>query len=179
MNGNKLFGRSLVVGGTGMLESATRFVACNSSQTTIGSRNPDKLAKEIGAHGLKLDWLAPNDQTIAALSKLPEFDLLISWIHDEAIWIVEHLENRLNDKGRSIRIHGCASRDPEILIKRNAPGSSQISRQTIILGWVNDPQGQRWLLDEEISTAVIEGVKHPRRKQITAGTVEGVLSLEL
>jgi len=179
VNHKRRFGMSLVVGGTGMLDMATRYIARNSTETTIGSRNPDKLADTLNADALKLDWLAPHDEIIAILSGLPNFDLLISWIHDEAIWIVEHLENKLNDEGRSIRIHGCASRDLQILKKRNPVYYRPVYRQTVILGWVNGQHGQRWLSDEEISAAVIEAADQRDRCLITAGTIEGVLSLEL
>ncbi len=162
-----------------MLDKATRYIAKNSSETTVVSRNPDKLANDIDGIALKLDWLASRDKTIETISKLPDFDLLISWIHDEAIWLVEHLENKVKDDGRSIRIHGCASRDQQILNKRNPVHPRKVNRQTVILGWINERQGQRWLLDKEISAAVIEAVDHRERRSIIVGTIEGELSLDL
>ena len=59
------------------------------------------------------------------------------------------------------------------MARRNPNPRSDVRRQTVILGWVFDINGQRWLTNDEISQAAVEAVEHPELKIIVAGTVEG------
>jgi hypothetical protein len=164
-------GTVLITGGTGMLAKATRFVAPLASGLTLGSRNPQKAALDLGASHLVLDW-ANRGLTLANLAKQGQVDLLISWLHDDGIWLVEHLEAKLKPQGRSIRIHGADSRDPAILAKRDPNPRPNVNRQTVILGWVNQTEGRRWLTNDEISDAVIAAVAEPERQVVVAGTLD-------
>ena len=161
----------LIIGGTGMLAKASKYVATIAKTVTLASRHPQTLANEIGTTPLILDW-NNQKQTLANISTLPTVELVISWLHDDGLWLVKHLENKLKPDGRSIRIHGSASLDPEILARQDPPPRQDIHRQVIVLGWVNSVNGRRWLSNEEISDAVIDAVEIPTQKIIIAGTVE-------
>ncbi len=144
-----------------MLANASKYGATIATTVTLAARNPKKLASEIGATPLMLDW-NNHDQTLADLSSLPSFDLIISWLHNDGLWLVEHLENKLKPNGRSIRIHGSASLDPEVLASQDPPPRQDIQRQVIVLGWAEGKSGKRWLTNEEISDTVIATIKHPK-----------------
>lgn len=165
------FGNTLIIGGTGMLVGASRFLAARSDAITLGARSPIALAQELDGEALNIDWSDPELAT-PLLQHLPEFDLVVSWLHKDGIWMVEHLESKLKAGGRSIRVHGSASKDPTQMGNRN-PGSRQdINRQTVILGWVNEPAGRRWLMNAEISGGVIEAVRNPSKQIIMVGSLD-------
>ncbi len=154
-----------------MLAKATNFVALSASDLTLGSRTPEKAAQDIGAHPLVLDW-AKRDLTLANLANLGQIDMLISWLHDDGIWLAEHLEAKIKPQGRSIRIHGADSRDPAVLAKRDPNPRPDVCRQTVILGWVNQTEGRRWLSNDEISDAVIAAVMEPEQQIGVAGVLD-------
>jgi hypothetical protein len=169
---DQLLGDVMIVGGTGMLAQATEHVAPLSNRLTLGTRQPGELAKKLKAIPLHLNW-KERDKTLSSLSAHPKVDLLISWLHDDGVWLAEYLEEKLVSGGRSIRVHGALSRDPKVMARRNPNPRSDVRRQTVILGWVFDIDGQRWLTNDEISQAVVEAVERPELKMIVAGTVEG------
>lgn len=77
----------------------------------------------------------------------------------------------LAEVSRSIRVHGSDSKGPKQIANRN-PGSRQdINRQTVILDWVNEPAGRRWLSNTEISGGVIEAVRNPFEQIIVVGSL--------
>ena len=104
MTGNA-HGHVLIIGGSGMLARASRYIAADAGKLTLGSRNPGALAGELGAVPLVLDWTDPA-MTRAALKTVAPVDLLVSWLHDGGIWLAELAEAKLKPQGRSIRIHG-------------------------------------------------------------------------
>ena len=154
-----------------MLAEASRHVSSISQSVTLAARNPEKLAREIQAKPLVMDW-SRQDETLAALSDINTVGLVLSWLHNDGLWLVEHLESKIIAGGRSILVHGSAARDPAILAKQAPPLRPDIQRQDVILGWVNLPNGRRWLSNEEISNAVIEAVDMPAQKVFIAGTVD-------
>ncbi len=165
----------LFVGGTGMLAPAARWIAARSPRMHLAARHPEPLATAIGARPLVLDWhdrAAGPSRLQALIAEPPE--LLISWLHDDAIWIAAVLEALLPADGRSIRVHGARSADPEVLRSRDPDPRADLRRQTVILGWRPDPAGEggrRWLTDDEISGGVIEAVLSPAASRIVVGEV--------
>ena len=53
-------GEVLLVGGTGMLAGASRWIAQQARQLTLVARAPEALARELGAEAVALDWKQPN-----------------------------------------------------------------------------------------------------------------------
>jgi hypothetical protein len=170
MTGNA-HGDVLIVGGSGMLARASRYIAADSGKLTLGSRNPGALAGELGAVPLVLDWTDPA-MARAALKTIAPVDLLVSWLHDGGIWLAELAEAKLKPQGRSIRIHGALSRKPAVKAARDPNPRPDVQRQIVILGWVNEGETRRWLTNDEISDAVIEAVQHPARKDVVAGVLD-------
>ncbi len=163
---------TLIVGGTGMLAEVSRFLALHSTTLTLAARHPENLARELGATAVTLDWADP-EQAVLVVRDLPEFDLIVSWLHDDGAWLAEHLEALLLPGGRSIRVHGAASRDATRLSKRNTGSRPDIMRQTVILGWVNGPAGKRWLQNPEICAGITEAIKKNTLPVVVVGTLEG------
>ncbi len=167
----KALGDVLILGGSGMLAKASRYIATDAGILTLGSRNPGALAAELGAVPLVMDWTDPA-MTRAALKTIAPVDLLVSWLHDGGIWLAELAEAKVKPQGRSIRIHGASSRKPEVKAARDPNPRSDVQRQTVILGWVNEGETRRWLTNDEISDAVIEAVQCPACKDVVAGVLD-------
>lgn len=167
-----VFEHCLFVGGTGMLEAAARHAAELSRRLTLGARRPESLAKALGVMALPLDW-HDRSATVAALATLdgPAPDLLISWLHDDGVWLAAGLEGLLPTAARTIRVHGSDSRDPARRAERDPNPRADLRRQTVILGWVNEPEGRRWLTDAEISSAVIRAIDRPGENTVIAGAL--------
>ena len=158
------FNSALIIGGTGMLAEASAYVACNVRTTILASRHPEKLAKELHAVPLKLDWNV-REPTIMVLRQNSNFDLIISWLHEDGAWLIPYLETMLVDHGRLIRVLGSSSH--EFDCRKNLPARQQY----VSLGWINCADGRRWLTHSEISNAVIKAIKTPEQRHIIAGSL--------
>ncbi len=168
---NKNFDNALIVGGTGMLAEVSAHLAQISNALTIASRNPFTLAAKLKATPLELNW----ENTLEANASLKEVlprDLVVSWVHEQGLSIIETIEATLKPGGRSIRVHGCESADPKVRDKVDAGTRADIIRQTVILGWVNQPGGARWLTHREISDGVIRSINNPQQKCIFVGSLD-------
>ena len=158
------FNRSLIFGGTGMLAEASAYVACNSRTTLIASRHPERLAQNLHASSIEIDW-ARQEQTRTGLSDYAPFELIISWLHDDGIWLAGELETMLTKNGRSIRILSSGSDE------FTAPKNQKYTEQFVSLGWMNTASGKRWLTHDEICGAVITAIKSPEQRHTIAGRI--------
>lgn len=156
-------GRVLVIGGTGMLAGAVRHIARSAASLTLIARAPDRLAAEIGAHAVAMDWndRASVAQALATVRGGGRAEVMISWIHSPGLWCLSAFEELLRAGARSIRVHGSAAGDPRRGIRTDPAPPPHVVRQDVVLGWVNAAQGRRWLTDEEISRGVIEAYEDP------------------
>jgi len=164
-------GHVFFIGGTGMLADASRWIACRAAILTLAARNPARLADELKANPVVMDW----SNSIAARSALPvkQFDIVISWLHDEAIWLARPIENLLKSGGRSIRIHGAKSLEPANLRQRNPDPRPDVTHQNVILGWKGSIDDKRWLTNTEIRGGVITALTRPNKKTIIVGDARG------
>ncbi|MEO0999770.1 MAG: hypothetical protein AAFW69_04045, partial [Pseudomonadota bacterium] len=151
-----------------MLAEATRAIAARAARTTLLARRPETLAAETGAAYQRIDWADPG--AAAALDALPPADLLLSWLHDDAVHLARPLEDRCRPGARVIRVHGAASRDPATRAARDPDPRPDLRRQTVILGWAAGP---RWLSDAEISAAAVEALVNPDKETVVAGILTG------
>ncbi|RME14453.1 MAG: hypothetical protein D6801_09245 [Alphaproteobacteria bacterium] len=158
-------GRVFVIGGTGMLRDACGAIAPRCESLVMAARRPQVLAEKIGATALVLDW---SDRPAAADALPPmesRFDLAISWLHRDGLWLVPHLEARLRPGGRSIRIHSSAALADGALARIDPPAPPQVRRQRVLLG----RRGTRWLTDAEISAGLLEAIATPERDVLIVG----------
>ncbi len=151
-----------------MLANATRYVAKRANSTILISRNPIKLAKELNAKPLTLDW-RDKDKAKKAVSLLPKIHLLISWLHNDGVWLLEYLEKKLVNNGRSIRVYGSGYFDKKIESKNNNIFNKNVRRQNVVLGCIIKANAKRWLTNNEISEAVIKAVNNQDDEIIIAG----------
>ncbi len=163
---DKPLGNVFFIGGTGMLADAARWIAPRATSLTLAARNPSPLAEEVRAKPHRLDWAK---QAGAMLPPGGTFDIVISWLHDEAIWLARPAEDLLKPGGRSIRIHGANSLEPAKRRLRDPDPRPDIARQTVILGWVESGAGKRWLTHSEISQGVISAIRQPNKELLVVG----------
>lgn len=169
-------GSVFVLGGTGMLASATRWIGNNSSHLTLAARAPEALAKELGADALTVDW-SDSETTLDALG--PHFgrhDVAVIWLHDAGVTLARAFEDTVRAGGRVIRVHGAASADPSVRRRRDPDPRGDVSRQVVILGFHPDDaarDGRRWLTDAEISGGVIAALRDSALSALTVGGASG------
>lgn len=164
--------RILIIGGTGMLAKASRDIAKEGHELILLSRNPDKLAKALQAKSVALDWTRKSEvlACLACLQNEPKVDVLMTWIHNNGLWCLPLFENLLIPGGRSIRIHGSAAGDPAEGIKTDPVTSrGDIIRQHVVLGWVQETEGRRWLSNDEISEGVFKAFKSTESRAMIIG----------
>ncbi|GEM_PF-6252064 len=156
-----------------MLAGASAYIAGVSRSLYLACRHPHALAEELDAQPIHLDW-TERSKALEALEDLPDFDLLLTWLHQDGLWLVQHLERLLTTEGRSIRVHGSTAMDARELHLRNGPLSPEVLRQNLILGWIKTSRGRRWLSHTEISAAAIELLIRPAQEHLIAGSLDGM-----
>ena len=151
--------RALIVGGTGMLAEASRWIATRAKQTVLAARHPEALAAEMGATPWAMDW---RDQCsgLSTLVPMPEFDLVLAWLHQDGLWLAEHLQSKVAGGGRFVHVHGSAALESAVLARRSVAGA-----QNVILG----RKGGRWLSKPEISAGVIAALDAPFTPRVVIG----------
>jgi hypothetical protein len=166
------FEHALIVGGTGMLANATRFVRTRSEHVTLVSRRANKAAAALGvlpSEACSLDWRDTANfaaELLPRIASLPP-DLSLLWIHGNGhralLWLLGQLTTC---PVLIVHVLGSASgdprtNDPEInVILNNAPRMQYV---TVMLGSKSLPDGgRRWLTDEEISLGAVEAIQTTR-----------------
>jgi hypothetical protein len=163
------FEHALIVGGTGMLANATRFVRARSKRVTLVARKANAAAAALGispADACPLDWsntTAFAAELSARISAAPP-DLALLWIHGNGhrtlLWLFDQLKMR---PVLIVHVLGSASGDPRSsnrdinVIVTKAPKMHYV---TVVLGSKAVPGGgHRWLTDDEISIGAIEAIR--------------------
>ncbi len=160
------FGRVLMVGGTAMLAGVAQYLAPRSERLVLACRRPLELAAQIGADPIALDWT--DEASIAPLLE-QEFDLVISWLHAEGLWLTGLLEETLVPGGRSIRVHNSKSVDAAVRDGLDPAPRGDISRQIAVLAWDQYRGSRRWLTNEKIVGGVIELIQAPETALLIIG----------
>ena len=168
-----MFDQVLIVGGTGMLLGTSTHIAGRCNALFLACRQPDAPAEKLDAEPVHLDWTDRN-RALRAVERLPVFDLLLSWVHKNGLWLIPHLEGKLAGKGRSVRVHGSAALDAHEFKLQNSVLAPDIHRQHLVLGWEQNSKGRRWLRHAEISSAAIALIAQPDRKTMIAGSCGGM-----
>ena len=103
-------------------------------------------------------------------------DLAVVWIHENAPNAPQRLANRLAENGRRVTyVHVLSSAHadpagPRVPWRDRFATLTGLAYQEVILGFVLDPQGSRWLTHKEISDGVLQAIsQHSRR--FVVGTV--------
>jgi len=165
------FNNALVLGGTGMLAEASAYIAGISSIISLGARNPEPLAGQLDAVPLVLDW-TDHEATLRLLQNGSKYDLIVSWVHREGLWLNAHLENLLVQRGRFIGVSGSGGAGVRQNVKLPSRSATGILRQKVILGWINEANGRRWLSHSQISAGVIRAVQNSQLVTSIVGVVK-------
>lgn len=170
---------ALVIGGTGMLRGVCMYLASRGGVVSVLARDRRRL--DTLAHETRgaVRAIAADYRDSAALRLRIEeavrahgpIGLAVCWIHStapEAPLVVARAVAPIETPCRFFHILGSASADPskeraEHPQLRLLPG---ILYRRIVLGFVIEPAGSRWLTNDEIGRGVIEAVAADRDESI-------------
>ncbi|MFE1626055.1 short-chain dehydrogenase [Brevibacillus reuszeri] len=172
--------RALVVGASGMLTEVARWLAEQSYQVIVVGRNRAKLERvRDGSRYPHLFTLFPLDygqtnQLREAMEQLiaeqGHIELVVAWIHSTAPRAISTIQQVLSrPKKKWSLYHVCGSRawiHPPLV--QEVAGCSY---HRIILGFVCEEKGSRWLINEEIAQGVISAIQS-KEPQTIVGSVE-------
>jgi hypothetical protein len=177
----------LVVGGTGMLRGVVHDLATRGDTVSVVARRPDRFAALARAaaglpgrvNPLPVDY-RDGDALRAHLEEsggqFGPFALAVCWIHStapDAPFVVADVVNRGPAACRYVHVLASETADPS----RSDPGTEarfrrfgSIAYRAVVLGFVLEPGGSRWLTDEEICAGVMRAIA---RDEVTTvvGTV--------
>jgi NAD(P)-dependent dehydrogenase (short-subunit alcohol dehydrogenase family) len=159
--------RALVVGGTGMLSGVVAELVRDGWHVVVPSRRyapipldlPESDNGERRALWVEADWTAPEPFAERAEKALGgKAELLVAWVHDayreDVLAAVTPL---LATDAAVVEVRGSGvaqpgGDDPE-------PSLPTHESQLVVLGFVRDGEGIRWLTHREISEGVLDAVR--------------------
>lgn len=144
---------SLVIGGTGMLAEATRWVARNYSPTLLVARRAARFAEgDPRFVPLDLDWREPDfvERIGKSMGALPPIGKALIWLHDPDLFLDRLLS--LIPPGNTVLVLG--SMDGQPSLQARVDGLA-----TVRLGSKPTPHGRRWLTHEEISAGAVKALQ--------------------
>lgn len=160
--------RALVVGGTGMLSGVVAELVRDGWHVVVPSRRyapiPLDLPESSGeddrqAIWIEADWSVPGSFAERADKALGgKADLLVAWVHDayreDVLAAVAPLLAR---DALVVEVRGAAAVAPHG--GRPEPSLPEHQTQLVVLGFVRDGEGTRWLTHREISEGVLDAVR--------------------
>jgi len=153
------FKTSLVIGGTGMLTSATRWLLERSERTIVVARRASSFGQGNGLITVDADWASPSfSSTVgAAMENAPCLETSLLWLHKPA----QHLPGLLPllSAARVVLVIGSMDGRPEIPSE-----AGQIA--TVRLGSVATAGGRRWLTHEEICAGAIASIEDGKSRVV-------------
>lgn len=168
---------TLVVGGTGMLAGVTRWLAEQGHIVSVVSRRAKTFGhvsyrKLLNAIAVDYRDAEPLRHRIAeAIAAYGPIELAVFWIHSdaqEAFGITaDEISNHAEIPWRLFHVRGSAAHlHPEL---PQVP-TNCLYRQ-VVLGFVAEETGSRWLTHDEISGGVIDAIRSDREQSVV-GTLE-------
>lgn len=171
---------ALVVGGTGMLRGATLSLAGQYETVSVVARRAAAMAAPR-IHPIAVDYrdsAALSAGLRDAIARFGPVSLCIAWIHSsvapDAPRIVTGTVGTDPAPCRYFHVRGSAAAGPG----RRGPGpraaieaSGNILYREVVLGWVVEAGGSRWLTHDEICRGVLQAVAADPPRFII-GTVE-------
>ncbi|MDQ0205709.1 Rossmann-fold NAD(P)-binding domain-containing protein [Alkalicoccobacillus murimartini] len=173
----------LILGGTGMLLKATKWLDEKADSTVVYGRqihkDPWLLQRSNQDDGFIFSELDYKDighlkaSIREAISANGPVDYVVAWIHgtepNALHTILAELNMLQNEQYRLFHIKGSASKDPKgIQNKMNIPENCLY--RDVILGFCIEGQQSRWLTHAEISAGVIEAIEFDAQTKVI-GTV--------
>lgn len=175
--GDSVYSHIIIIGGTGMLASASATLARRCRTLTSVARTRRSLqaldariaSPDCTHHMLALDWSA-RDAFIDALARHVRHvgapALVLAWLHDDELGLrLDKILASTTSRCAFFLVRGSAVADPadhteSFVHEHDIPAS--IDYRQIILGFHRGAAGSRWLHDSEISTGVIAAIDDPK-----------------
>ena len=174
---------TLLIGTTGMLKDAAAHAVARSKRAVLLSRQADTFTFGNDLLDVKLVRIARSYEDEAAFldaaaARAP-YDLALTWIRPSAEILRAALDGMIAPGGRLIEVMGSRSillgegGEPSIAERRAQALALQtdIRYAQVILGFMLEGDGSRWLRHEEISTAAIAQMEKPQPR-LVAGMLE-------
>lgn len=152
---------SLVVGGTGMLAEATRWLAARSGVTIVVARRASRFgAGDPRFLPLDVDWNSGSfhEAVASALRTAPPLERALLWIHDPGEILPGLLP--LLGEARVVLVLGSRRGVPTV------PEGTQSRIVSVRLGSKPTADGRRWLTHEEISAGAIAALRDGRSRVV-------------
>lgn len=174
---------TLLIGTTGMLKAAAAHAVARSKRAVLLSRHVEGFSFGSDTLDVKLVRGAQSYEDEAAfldaVAAHAPYDLALTWIRPRGEILRAALDGMIAPGGRLVEVMGSRS----ILLGTNGEASLAerraealalqpgITYAQVILGFVIEETGSRWLRHEEISAAAIAQMDAPRPR-LVAGTLE-------
>jgi hypothetical protein len=176
---------AMIIGGTGMLAGASRFMATHATSISLLARTEASLlslrrglpaALDIATVAVDYRFSPAFSEAIRSRVEavgVPE--IVLAWMHAEPP--AQALAAQLAAYGQAVRffqVLGSASASPAVSLTQarryydTLPG---LSYHQIVLGFIADEHGSRWLHDDEIARGAIDAMRTAAACYIV-GTVE-------
>lgn len=162
--------RALVVGGTGMLAGVVGALSASGWWVSVlarGQSRLDALARLPGVTPLRADYTDAEGFAKAVRTVLP-VELVVAWIHSTAPDAPQLLASLVARPEAPVDMYhvlgSAAGRSPAGIEPLDVPG---VAYRRVVLGFVVEAGGSRWLTDREIGGGVLQAIdKKTSRHQI-------------
>lgn len=174
---------TLLLGTTGMLTAAAAHAVARSKKAVLVSRHADTFSfnNDVLDHKITPINASYDDEGAFLDALLPHapFDLALTWLHPPADILRAALDGMIAKRGRLVEVMGSRSlllgKDGETSIATRRADAlalqTDITYAQVILGFVLQGSGARWLTHEEISAAAIAQMENPQPR-LVAGVLE-------
>ena len=166
---------TLVVGGTGMLSGATAALSEISLCTSVIARSAhslDRLGQSLRGASARYNPIAVDYHRTDLLEKIilgaiadyGPIDLVVSWIHSDAPQaplVIARLTAARAEKVQYFHIYGSSGGDPSrkpSVLEKEMLAMPNLAFHRVVLGFVIEGRGSRWLTNQEISQGVIDAI---------------------
>lgn len=169
----------MLIGGTGMLAAATRYLAARAEVATSFSRGGDAVETDAGRIvPIRADYYqveAFGDAVSRTIECYGSPELVLAWFHEDEPAL--RLARQLADTGSPcafFQVLGSASASPETslaALREPYERLASIDYYQIVLGFEYENGRSRWLSNREIAEGAIRAIK-ARRPLSIVGVVE-------
>ena len=173
----------MIIGGTGMLRRVSLYLAGTGDVVTVVARSREALrtlAEEAHRQGGVINPVAVDygdsplfqDALNCAVRDHGRVERVVTWIHasaKEAPAIVARAVGRCRFACRYFELCGSGAHDPSETAERRRAEMKRVGNivyRQIILGFIREPGGSRWLSNDEIAEGVIEALESDNPRQV-------------
>lgn len=176
---------ALIVGGTGMLRSVVAELAGQFDVVSVIARSEERLnalVEQVRSGGgncnpVAVDYAdseALSTSLARALANTGSVDLAISWIHSSAPEAHRVVAGCVNDQAdgvcRWFDVLGSAFADPSARVQDREAEFREFPSllyRSVVLGFIVEPDGSRWLTHEEIREGVLRAIATDDYRSVT------------